>query len=183
MTDCILVSITLSLLCCLHISHRCVTRWAALSWSLGGVTALQTLPPSPLSSQVLSPSCCYITYLLQPASRTGLEMKRFPLTASILWGFQPTSPLCTVVLGFCLPALTFWNCNFWEEIFTMWNCSQPSHTCTLTSKEEVFVEFMVSCCTWAFISVVSCVQLCSCYSWEIFPINDRNNWSAWPSLN
>lgn len=127
-TDCILVSVTLSLLCCLHISHRCITRWAVLSWSLGGVTALQTLPPSPLSSQVLSPSCCYITHLLQPASRTGLEKKCFPLTVSILWGFQSTSPLCTVVLGFCLPTLTFWNCNFWEEIFTMWNCSLSPHT-------------------------------------------------------
>lgn len=100
--DCILVSITLSLLVpswCPHISHKCITSWAALSWSLEGVTALQTLPPPPRFSQVLLPSCCYITHLLQPASRTSLEMKCFPLMVSILWGFQPTSLLCTVVSG------------------------------------------------------------------------------------
>ena len=55
-------------------------------------------PSAPLS-QVLSPTSCYITHLLQPACRTGLEVKRFPLMVSILWGFQLTSPLCTVVLG------------------------------------------------------------------------------------
>ena len=83
---------------------------------------------------------------------------------------------------FCLPALTFWNCILRRDFYHVIPLSALTHM-YINFKGGIIYGIYGILLHLGIISVVSCVRLCSCYSWEIFPINGRNNWSARPSLN